>query len=470
VLAAVDAHLHEAAAAFCESTGMPGLLAGVYHDGEEVVVAHGVANLVTKAAMVEDTGFIIGSITKVLTAMLLLRQVERGVVDLDERVCAYLPEFRLASSPSTACELRLRHLITHSHGIDADLFCPAFKGRDALKLYIEELGRHCGVLFAPGEHVSYSNAGGLVIGRLLEVVTGSSYHELLAREIFGPVGMDDSCTSAEEAILRSTAVGHFRDVSGVERRTDFFMLPDSWSAVGATAICTVRDLLVLGRTHLAGGVSPSGRRVLSQELTRQMQLPTYNVDPVVGVPTGIGWSLEPYGETTVLRHGGSSPGGAAMFIVLPEHDFVFVAFGNDARSLSLFDELTSWLLRDHLGLEPPEVALAIEPVGDLARYEGTYRAHQLRIDVRAREGELEEQMFFEPFDEAQARIWNAFFGGSFAAPPWRLLPIREGLFARAGFRRESLQNIGSRQGLVSFHGDAGGHPIYRSDSRFSRRE
>jgi CubicO group peptidase (beta-lactamase class C family) len=86
-------HLREQVAAYCESSKVPGYLAGVYHAGQQSVFAHGLANLVTGAPMRDDTGFLFGSITKVLTTTLVLQQVERGVIDLDERVITYLPEF-----------------------------------------------------------------------------------------------------------------------------------------------------------------------------------------------------------------------------------------------------------------------------------------------------------------------------------------------------------------------------------------
>jgi CubicO group peptidase (beta-lactamase class C family) len=207
VLDAVATNLREQAAAYCESSKVPGYLAGVYHDGDLTVVAHGVANVVTGAPMRDDTGFLFGSVTKILTTTLVLQQVERGVVDLDERVITYLPEFKL-TTPSAAEKIRLRNLLTHTNGIDADLFFPDVKGRDALKVFLEGLGRYCGALFGPDEYISYSNGGMIVAGRLLEVVTGASYHDLLKRQVYATVGMDDSSTSAEEAILRSTAVGH----------------------------------------------------------------------------------------------------------------------------------------------------------------------------------------------------------------------------------------------------------------------
>ncbi len=94
-------HLREQAAAYCDSAKIPGYLAGVYHGGEQALMAHGVTNLVTGAPMVEDTGFLFGSITKLLTTTLVFQQVERGAIDLDERVITYLPEFKLTTPEDT---------------------------------------------------------------------------------------------------------------------------------------------------------------------------------------------------------------------------------------------------------------------------------------------------------------------------------------------------------------------------------
>ncbi|MFI6604743.1 serine hydrolase domain-containing protein [Nonomuraea sp. NPDC050536] len=96
-LRTVEAQIREQAAAYCESNNVPGFVAGVYHAGEQIVVAHGTANLATGAPMLEDTGFLFGSVAKVLTTTLVLQQVDRGLLDLDAPVVKYLPEFALAA-------------------------------------------------------------------------------------------------------------------------------------------------------------------------------------------------------------------------------------------------------------------------------------------------------------------------------------------------------------------------------------
>jgi CubicO group peptidase (beta-lactamase class C family) len=464
--------IHEQAAAFCDSTKMPGYLAGIYHDGEQAVVAHGITNIVTGAPMREDTRFLFGSITKLLTTTLVLQQVERGVIDLDEPIIKYLPEFKL-TTPSAAEKIRVRNLLTHTNGIDADLFFLDARGKDALKDFVKGLGQHCGVLFDPDEYISYSNGGMIVAGRLLEVVTGTPYHELLKHEVYATAGMDDSCTSAEEAILRSTAIGHFPDpaTKGV-RRTDMFMLPESWAPAGSTPIGTIRDLLAFAQTHLAGGISPSGKRVLSRESTARMQTASYDMKTPNVPPFGLGWLLMPFGKTTVLSMSGASAGGVAVLAVVPEHDFAFVAFGNDPRAMAQHDRMMLWLLQEYLNIEVPDLIPATSSVNDLTPYVGVYRSNQLRVDVSAVDGQLEERMTYEPLDEIQKRIFTGFSGGggSYPLPPQRLVSIREGLFAPVGMPLQAFNGY-TRQLLVSYHGINNGRADYRcAGGRMTRRE
>jgi CubicO group peptidase (beta-lactamase class C family) len=453
------AHISKRAADFCEATQVPGFVAGIYHAGEQAVVAHGVANVATGAPMREDTGFLFGSIAKIMTTTLVLQQVERGALDLDAPVVDYLPEFRLAT-PGAAPKVRVRHLVTHTSGIDADLFFPDVAGSDALKIYLERLGRECGVLFEPGEYVSYSNGGMIVAGRLLEVVTGRPYHELLERDVFAAAGMADACTSAERAILRSTAVGHFPDpTTGGIRPTGMFMLPQTWGPAGGTPIGTIEDLLAFGRVHLGDGLAPSGARVLSAESVARMQSVTYDLGTPNASPIGLGWLVRSLGGTTVLTMSGASPGGVAVLVVVPEHDLVFAAYGNDSRALALHDELLLWLAGRFGTVETP--AYAPEAV-DLQLYAGTYRSNQLRVDVRVVDGGLEEQVTYEPADKVQERIFTGFVGSSFTAPPLRYVPVGKDLFAPAGIPLEGLPS----HYLVSYHGGA----AYRcAGGRMTRR-
>ncbi|GAA2319132.1 hypothetical protein GCM10010149_84710 [Nonomuraea roseoviolacea subsp. roseoviolacea] len=468
-LRTAEARIREQIAAHCEANHVPGFVAGVHHAGEQVVVAHGTANVATGAPMREDTGFLFGSVTKVLTTTLVLQQVDRGLLDLDAPVVKYLPDFAL-TAPGAADRILVRHLISHTNGIDADLYFPDAKGRDALKTYVHGLASTCGTLFEPGEQLSYSNGGMIVAGRLLEAVTGLSFHDLLAREIYAPVGMKDSSTSAEQAILRGTAVGHFPDPETMAARpTNMFMLPDTWGPAGGTPIGTVADLLAFGRTHLAGGVSPSGTRVLSAESTALMQQVSYDMATPNVPPMGLGWVRYPFGEATVLAMSGASPGGVSLLCVLPEHDLVFAAFGNTPGAIMLQDQILRWLLSEHLGVPIPRLVTEPDQDVDLTPYVGTYRSNQLRVEVSIVDGQLEERLTYEPADESQERIFTEFAGGMTSGPPQRYVPVRPGLFAPAGYPLETFDGY-LRLLLVSYHDLRDGRARFRNGGgRLTRR-
>lgn len=465
----VEAQIREQAATYCQSNNVPGFVAGVYHAGEQIVIAHGTANVATGAAMLEDTGFLFGSVTKVLTTTLVLQQVERGLLDLDAPVVQYLPEFAL-TAPGATDKILVRHLISHTNGIDADLFFPDAKGRDALKTYVEGLASSCGTLFEPGEQLSYSNGGMIVAGRLLEVVTGMTFPELLERRIYAPVGMKNSSTSAEQAILRSTAVGHFLNPETMAAvPTSMFMLPDTWGPAGGTPIGTIADLLAFGRTHLAGGVSPSGTRVLSTESTTLMQQVSHDMATPNVPPMGLGWVRYPFGDATVLAMSGASPGGVSILCVVPEHDLVFTAYGNTSGAIMLHDQILQRLLVERLGVQIPTLITESEPDVDLTPYVGTYRSNQLRIDVSIVDGQLEERTTYEPADESQRQIFTAFAGGATFAPPQRYVPIRPGLFAPAGYPPETFDGY-LRLLLVSYHDLGTGRACFRNGGgRLTRR-
>jgi hypothetical protein len=176
-------------------------------------------------------------------------------------------------------------------------------------------------------------------------------------------------------------------------------------------------------------------------------------------PVGLGLLLVPFGETTVLSMSGASPGGVAVLAVVPSLDLVFAAFGNAPQSLALHDELLLRVIREHVPVSFPPLTPVNSEI-NFDAYAGTYRSNQLRVDVRAVDGGLEEQITYEPADPSQQDIFTRFAGGPISAPPTRYVPVGENLFAPEGLPLETLDGH-ARQYLVSYLGDAGGHPTHR---------
>jgi CubicO group peptidase (beta-lactamase class C family) len=460
-LARLEKTLAERIPEWCSPVRVPGFVAGVFHKGEQIELAWGTANLNTSSEMTTDTLWLLGSVTNILTTTLLLRYVERGQVDLDQPVTTYLPDFRL-SEPGAAERISVRRLVNHTNGIDADTLMPTFDfGPGAVKSYVDTMAQ-CGTLFAPGESIHYTNPGFSLAARIIEVLSGTTFNQALEDEIFAPIGMERSCTSAAQAILYRTAIGSFPDVeTDGARPTEMFMLPVSGAGAGATPIVTVPDIIAFGRTHLDGGVAPNGTRVLAAELVEAMRAQTFDLGTPNAPPMGLGWWLAPIGGTSALWHGGGSPGGTSSLAVFPEHDLVVASFGNGKGSPLVHDAVVQTVLEDHLGLQ---VGLPFEPAEatiGMERYAGTYSSFQFRLHIDPSDDGLTLQPEFVPFDEEHERFLSGYEGGQAAPPKAELVPVRDNLFVLKDAPLEMYSGMWGRMGLMSFHGDDGeGRPAF----------
>ena len=195
-----------------------GAVVGVAVGDEDVASAYGSANLNTGEPFTDDTGFLLGSVTKILVTTVLLRLVERGQVDLDAPVSRYVPEFALRNREAAEA-ITVRMLVNHTNGIDADTLWPSgVRGRDASKSYTEMLP-DLDVLFEPGTCIHYSNPGFVLAGRVIEECTGLPFEVAVERELFTPAGMDRATLLQTQAFLHQTAVGAFADPDGTLRTT-----------------------------------------------------------------------------------------------------------------------------------------------------------------------------------------------------------------------------------------------------------
>ena len=161
--------------------------------------AYGVLEAGATRAVTADSVFEAASATKVLTTVMALRLVERGVLDLDRDVNAYLESWKVPASPLTAAQpVTLRLLLTHRGGINRpDKGFPVNEQhlptlRQVLAGAPPAINQGVVVERTPGSAHSYSNIGFLVVQLVLEEVTGNSYAQLARELVFAPLGMNSS--------------------------------------------------------------------------------------------------------------------------------------------------------------------------------------------------------------------------------------------------------------------------------------
>ncbi|HVD51457.1 MAG TPA: serine hydrolase domain-containing protein [Candidatus Udaeobacter sp.] len=329
---------------------VPGIAIGILHDGDEDIAAYGVTNLEHPLPVDADTLFQIASITKTITATVVMRLVERGALDLDSPIRRYLPEFKLRDE-EVAKRATLRHLVTHTGGWLGDCFADFGKGDDALARYVAAMAE-LEQLTPLGEIWHYSNSSFAVLGRLIEVVTGKTYEAAVRELLFIPLGMAKSCFNADDAITHRVAAGHVI-VDEQPRVARPWAFPRATTPVGGV-VSSVRELLRYARFHLGDGRTQDGGRLLSVgslELMRTRLAPADN-DRAVGVA----WFLREIGGVTIQYHAGAAIGQQGVLMLAPERGFAIAVQTNSGRGGLLHGDVTKWALKTFVGVDDPEPA------------------------------------------------------------------------------------------------------------------
>ena len=392
------ARLNELAA----EANVPGAALGIWSDGQEILAAHGVLNAATQVPVTTDSVFQVGSITKPWTATMIMQLVDEGRLSLNTTVSEVLPGARLGTA-DVGDQVTVQHLLTHTSGIDGDVFTDTGRGDDCVERYVGLLADVPSV-FTPGATYSYCNSGYVLLGRIIEVIDGQSWDESLRERLTGPLAATQTVTLPEEAILRRAAVGHQRCGTPVH----VWGLPRSIGPAGLIT-ATPGDLLTFGRLHLDGGITADGKRLLSEAAVTAMRsacaaIPEFSAP---GSAIGLGWRLSRWGNRTIVGHDGDTIGQSAYLRIDPEAGMAACLLTNSAESESLYREVFSEVFGDLTGVTmppPPRPADGVpgsgsgpeaggQPAGtpgvaDLERYAGYYERMSRQFDVSVRDGQL----------------------------------------------------------------------------------
>jgi CubicO group peptidase (beta-lactamase class C family) len=345
---------------------VPGAALGIWSDGQEVVAACGVLNRATQVAVTGDSLFQIGSISKIWTSTMIMQLVDEGLLSLDATVADVLPGIRLGAA-DVAGQVTVRHLLTHTSGIDGDIFSDTGRGDDCLERYVGELAGASSI-FPAGAAYSYCNSGFVLLGRIIEVLDGQSWDESLRARLTGPLALTRTVTLPEDAILHRAAVGHHGSGDPVQ----VWGLPRS---VGPAGLITAAasDLLTFARLHLDGGSAPDGKRLLSDASVAAMQeaqaaIPEFSAP---GAAIGLGWRLGRWDGRMIVGHDGDTVGQSAYLRIDPQARLAVCLLTNTAESVPLFRELFSEVFGTLAGITMPAVP---RPLGSLAGTNGSQAA------------------------------------------------------------------------------------------------
>ncbi|WP_326569375.1 serine hydrolase domain-containing protein [Amycolatopsis rhabdoformis] len=349
---------------------IPGAQLAVLANGEIHDEAAGVLSLRTRVEATTDSVFKIGSITKIWTATLIQHLVTDGALDLDRPVRHYLPGFRL-SDPAATAALTARHLLTHTGGVDGHHLVDTGRNDDAIERFVATLA-DADHLFPPGELFSYTNNGYVVLGRLVEVLRGRPFHDVLRGSLVAPIGLSTVATTTYEALLHRTAVGHV-EADGQLSPAKTWATRAFSTPSGSHLAMSARDLLTFVRRHLADPELAALRE------PQPVDVPDFG-GGIVG--WGVGWMRY---RDAVVGHTGVSQGQKAFLRVAPAAGVAVAVLTNSAGGEPLAYDLFATVLRDLAGVTTtPQPRPPAHPTPiDADRLCGTYRTtlHDFTLTV-----------------------------------------------------------------------------------------
>jgi D-alanyl-D-alanine carboxypeptidase len=307
-LAALAAHARERA----EADEFAGAVLVARHGKVLLQDAWGQADRTAGVANTPATRFRIGSMNKMFTAVATLQLVEAHKLGLDDPIGQYLPAY---PNKQVAAKVTVRHLLTHTGGT-GDIFGPQFdqhrlqlrEHRDYVKLYGSR-----GLNFEPGSRFEYSNYGFVLLGALIEAVSGGSYDDYVGDHVFRRAGMRSTGSLPESVEMPDRAVGYMRPSPGGAWSPNTDTLPWRGTAAGG-GYSTVGDLLRFAQALESG-------RLISTTTLAEATRPHQQ-------QYGYGFGVQGQGRLGSYGHGGGAPGMNGELRVFPQLGYVVVSLSN----------------------------------------------------------------------------------------------------------------------------------------------
>jgi CubicO group peptidase (beta-lactamase class C family) len=324
--------------------------------GTEVVLnkGYGSANLEWDVPNSPATKFRLGSITKQFTAASILLLQERGKLNVQDPVKKYL-----ADAPAAWDKITIYHVLTHTSGIPSFTSFPEYaKWEPFATTAAEEVAwfRDRPLDFAPGEKWSYSNSGYVLLGYLIEKITGGSYEKFVRENIFTPLDMKDSGYDLNSAVIARRATGYTAGKNGLEN-AGFVNMTIPFAA--GALYSTTEDLLKWEQ-GLFGG------KLLSAASLKTMTTPFKN-------DYACGLSVETKDGRKVIEHGGGIEGFNTQLTYYPDDKLTVVVLANVNGSApgEIAAKLAAVAHGEPVKLPTERKEATVDPKV-LARYVGTY--------------------------------------------------------------------------------------------------
>jgi CubicO group peptidase (beta-lactamase class C family) len=308
-----------------EQSNWPGAAVLVARDGAIIFdKGYGFAQVESRVPMTTDTRFRIGSITKQFTSAEILKLAEEGKLSIDDQLSKFIPDWPRGD------EVTLRHLLTHSSGIHNYTAKPGFYDHVTEPISLADLVtsfKNDPYDSNPGEKYSYCNSGYVLLGYIIEKVSGQPYESHLKKTFLDPLGMKHTGVYHAGMTPVGEAFGYSYTNGAVQRAINWDM---SKVATAGELYSTAHDLYLWNEALF-------NHRVLSDASLKEALTvgAIKNDDPThpEGIGYGLGWTMDRLNGAKEVSHGGELWGFGSYLLRLPGYRLTVVVLLNCAPPL-----------------------------------------------------------------------------------------------------------------------------------------
>lgn len=315
----------------------PAISVAISVNGELIwAEARGVSDLQTLEPASTASKFIIGSVSKPITAAAAVRLAEAGLLDLDADVRTYAPRF-----PEKSHVITTRQLLSHQAGIRHYKFAlnPPFFSESAMNEQFDTVDESLSIfadddlLFEPNTSFQYSTYGYTLVSAAIEGASGQSFLDYLQTDIFDPIGMNRTSADYADRQIDQRVSDYVQTIYAEGKVLPAPSTNSSYKWAGGGLVSTPTDLVRFGNALLAAEiVSPDGL----EEMFTARQVSSGETNPQ---HYGLGWRMGllsyPKGSDTyfsMINHGGTSIGSITILMLMPENGIVIAMCANSTGS------------------------------------------------------------------------------------------------------------------------------------------
>lgn len=319
----------------------PGAVFMVAHGGKPVYEkTFGKANLEVGNDLKAENVFELGSMTKQFTAVAILMLEQQGKLQVTDPLSKYMADYPGGKA------ITIHHLLTHTSGIKDFTKMKTLSEiaqKEMTPKMMVDFFKNEPVDFAPGEKFEYNNSGYVLLGYLIELISGESYEGFIQKHIFEKLHMDNSRYASDRLVIVDRAYGYHKKTSGYVNRTAIsFSVPFA----SGSLMSTTGDML-------------KWQNALNQNLLLNVQetkkvFSTYKLNNGETFGYGYGWHIRNISKVPTREHGGSIFGFKTMAVYIPSEDIYVIAMSNcDCNSPTKVTAEIAALALKQLGKKSP---------------------------------------------------------------------------------------------------------------------